>query len=61
MTGEEKITLTEARKRGKIEQFITEREKHLPGDQEAFDDTLNSMVGKSKPVPGTSNKGDHDG
>ncbi len=57
MPESDKITLAEANKQGKLDQFIAEREKHLPGDRETFDDTLNSMVGKWKRVPGTSKRG----
>ena len=47
-------TLREARDKGKINEFIAERDDQPPGDQEAFEATLNSMAGKSKPEPETS-------
>ena len=47
-------TLREARESGKLDEFIAEREGHPPGDQDAFEATLNSMTGKSKSEPETS-------
>lgn len=49
-----KISLREALDRGKLDRFIAEREDQPAGDKEAFDATLNSMAGKSKPAPETS-------
>ena len=49
-----KITLAEARKEGKLDQFIADRNGHPAGDQDAFDATLNSMAGRSKSEPETS-------
>lgn len=46
--------LRKAREEGKLAAFIAEREKHPPGDQDAFEATLNSMAGKSKSEPETS-------
>jgi hypothetical protein len=57
-------TLREAREKGKLEEFIAEREaeaKHARGDRKAFDKTVSAMGGKSKPVPGTSKKDERDG
>ena len=53
----DKITLAEARRQGKLDQFIAERENHPPGDQAAFDATLKAMAGTSKSKPGTSKPG----
>ncbi len=41
------ITLKEALKQGKLKQFIKERLADKPGDQDAFDKAISSMVGKS--------------
>lgn len=49
-----KITLAEARKEGKLDQFIAEHEGDAAGDPKAFDATLSSMAGTSKSAPGTS-------
>lgn len=51
---EEKISLAEARKQGKIDQFIAEREEQCDADQEAFEATLASMAGTSKSEQETS-------
>jgi len=48
MSDVEKLTLAEARKQGKLDQFIAERSEEAQGDRDAFYATLNSMVGKSK-------------
>jgi hypothetical protein len=48
------ITLREALKRGKLDRFIAEREGQPHADKQAFEATLNSMVGKSKSEPETS-------
>lgn len=50
----DKLTLAEARKQGKLDDYIAEREDCAPGDQELFDATLNSMAGTSKSEPETS-------
>jgi len=42
---------------GKLAQFIADR-KDEAGDEAAFDATLRSMAGKSKPVPETSSPDD---
>ena len=44
------IPLRAARQQGKIDQFIAERETDTPGDEAAFNATLQSMAGKSKAV-----------
>ena len=41
------ITLKQALKEGKLKQFIKERLADKPGDQDAFDKAISSMVGKS--------------
>ncbi len=51
--------LKQARERGKLKQFIAER-KGETGDESAFDATLRSMAGKSKPAPETSYQDDCD-
>lgn len=55
----EKITLAEARKQGKLDQFIAEREGQI-GDREAFERTIRSMAGKSKEAPAASPPDDGD-
>lgn len=51
-----KLTLKEARDKGKLKQFIKEHEKDAPGDAERFERALTSMVGKSKATPATSKR-----
>ena len=53
-----KITLKEAIKKGKLKEFIKEREQDKPADAEKFDATLSSMVGKSKATPKASSQDD---
>ncbi len=53
------LPLREAIEQGKIDQFIAER-KGETGDGEAFDLTLRSMAGTSKPAPKTSSRDDCD-
>jgi len=54
-------TLKEAREKGKLKEFIKEHESDHDGDEAAIEETLKSMVGKSKPVPKTSSRdGDDD-
>lgn len=55
-----RLTLREALERGKLDRFIAEREDHPPGDREAFGDILNSMAGKCKPTPETSDQDECD-
>lgn len=57
MDPSKKITLAEARKEGKLDQFIAEHQTDPDGDGEAFDATLSAMAGTSKSKPGTSKKG----
>jgi hypothetical protein len=52
--------LKEARKKGKIAEFVKEHEKEPKGDKDKFDKALDSIAhpsGKSKSVPGTSPRG----
>ncbi len=60
MAPSSKITLAEARKEGKLDQFIAEHEGDVSGDHDAFDATLSAMAGKSKSAPGTSKPGRSD-
>ena len=55
-------TLREARDKGKLDQFIAEREADAmpPGDKAAFNRALESMAGKSKAVPAASKPGRSD-
>ena len=57
MPESDKITLAEARKQGKVDQFVSEHRGQPPSDKAAFQATLNSMSGKSKSGPGTSTPG----
>ncbi len=50
---EPKLTLTEARKAGKLDQFIAEHEGQI-GDLGAFNLTVEAMAGKSKEAPEAS-------
>lgn len=47
-------TLRKAREEGKLNEFIAEHENDAPSDRKAFDATLSSMAGTSKPKPETS-------
>ena len=51
-------SLRKARDSGKLDQFAKDHEADDPGDEAAFNATLQSMAGKSKAVPATS-KPDH--
>lgn len=51
-------SLRQAREADALEDFIAEREDQPPADQDAFHATLNSMAGKSKPTPETSDQDD---
>ena len=57
---ETQTSLKTARQQGKVDQFAKERDEAPPGDQAAFDATLQSMAGKSKAVPATSKPGRSD-
>lgn len=56
MTASEKITLAEARKQGKIDQFIAERDDAPEGDKAAFNRAVASMARTSKAAPAASRK-----
>jgi hypothetical protein len=48
-------TLKKARDEGKVAEFAANRDADTPpGDEQAFNRTLASMAGKSKPKPETS-------
>lgn len=47
------ITLAAARKQGKLDQFVAEREGET-GDQEALEATIRAMAGKWKEAPEAS-------
>ena len=50
-------TLKEARKKGKLEEFIKEHEKDESGDKDKLDKTIDRFVkGKSKSTEETSEK-----
>ena len=52
------MNLKEAREKGKMEQFIRERENHPPADKERLHHIIKSMaLGTAKPKRGTSRKG----
>lgn len=53
------MNLKEALKNGKLKEFIKERLAEKPGDQNKFDSTISSMVGKSPKVPKASPKDSH--
>lgn len=53
MSDEQKLTLAEARRQGKLDQFLAEHKNDAAGDQGAFDATLSSMAGRSKSEPET--------
>lgn len=46
--------LKEARKQGKLDEFIKQHEVDPKGDPEAFNRALASMAGTSKATPATS-------
>lgn len=52
------ISLKEAQKKGKLEQFAKEHANDAPADKKKFNKLLKTMVSqKKKPVRGTSRKG----
>lgn len=51
-----KLTLAEARKQGKLDQFIAEHENDAKGDKDAFDQTVSAMSGKSSEARPASRK-----
>ena len=48
--------LKDARKDGKLAQFVKEHRRDPKGDATAFNGTLEAMAGKSKAVPAASKK-----
>lgn len=55
------ISLQEARKQGKLDQFLAEHDRDDPGDEAAFNRLFESMAGKSKEAPGASPPDECDG
>lgn len=55
------ITLKDARKKGKLKQFVAERENQPPGDMDALDAALRSAVRTSREAPETSPPGSSGG
>lgn len=53
-------SLREAREQGKLKQFAKDHDADSPGDEAAFEATLQSMAGKSKAVPAASTPGEAD-
>lgn len=54
MSATNKLTLAEARRQGKVDQFIDDHNADAPGDESAFNRALRSMAGTSKEAPGAS-------
>ena len=54
MADKPSISLAAARNQGKLDQFTKNHEADAPGDEAAFNTTLQSMAGKSKAVPEAS-------
>ena len=52
---DEKITLKEAREKGKLDQFIKEHEKDAPGDSERLDKTIEKIAREKAVKPSNSN------
>ena len=50
------MNLRDARKSGKIQEFITEREAEPHGDRAAFNRALSSMAQMSKEAPAASKR-----
>jgi len=50
-------SLKEAREKGKLAEFIKEREAAASGDADALNRGIASMAGKSKATPGASKPG----
>lgn len=53
MDSADKLTLAEARKQGKLDQFIAERDAET-GDREAMEKAIISMAGTSSATPKAS-------
>lgn len=60
MPAEDRISLAEARKQGKLKQFIKEHRRDPKGDADAFNRALESMAGKSKEAREASSQGGSD-
>jgi hypothetical protein len=54
MSKPSRLTLAEARKQGKLDEFIAERENEATGDLDAFDQTVEAMAGRSSEAPKAS-------
>ena len=50
------ISLREARKQQKLDQFIAEHDNEPEGDKDAFDQTVGAMAGKSSEARAASAK-----
>jgi hypothetical protein len=56
------MNLKEAREKGRVEQFIREREKQPPAEKKRFQKLIKSVASQmKKPKPGTSRKGSRAG
>jgi len=55
------LSLAEARKAGKLDQFIADHDADEPGDEAAFNRALQSMAGKSSKAPAASKPRRRDG
>jgi len=53
-------TLKQARDKGKLDQFATDRETDPPGDEAEFNRLFGSMAGTSKEAPEASSPPDCD-
>ncbi len=53
-------SLRQALEKGEISKFIEKQSDAAKGNKTAFDATISSMAGKSKPVQKTSAADDHD-
>ena len=52
------MNLKQAREKGKLEQFIREREKQSPADKKRFNKLVKTVASQTlKPKQGTSRKG----
>ena len=56
MGGNDKLTLAEARKRDKLDQFIKEREADAEGDRAALSRGIEAMARRSSEAPKASRK-----
>lgn len=60
MPDDERLTLAEARKHSKLDQFAADHEGDAPGDEGAFNRAFQSMAGTSKASPEASSTPDCD-